>query len=371
MGVLAGAGSRAAGPDGGDGAPGGSAATAAVGEPVGAPAEEVAPLTFGFLDEPPGRLVRVAGVRLHLDCTAAPDGAGGPVVLFDAGLGGSALEWGPVRERLAGSVGTCTYDRAGYGWSDPTARPRDAAALARELGALIDAAGIERPVVLVAHSFGGFVARLLADARPDAVAALVLVDASHELQFARLEAAGGRRMLPRGRQFVISSNPAPENLPDELRRRVAAFGRMRKTYAATHGEMAAFRESADQVGRARTRRGVPFAVPVTVVRRGARLYPEDARGRAKNDGWEALQDDLAALGSPGRAVVAEGAGHHVHVDAPDVVAREVLALVRALRAGAAGTGVAGPDAAGTDAADAPHLPSLPVSPATPPGTPER
>ena len=314
-----------------------SGRTAEDADPDRAPAPS-APLSFAFLSEPPGRLVRVADARLHLDCDPGAlepgaDAPGAPVVLFDSGLGGSALEWLPVRERLVGRAPSCAYDRAGYGWSDPSARPRDAAGLARELDALLEAAGVRRPVILVAHSFGGFVARLLADARPGTVAALVLVDASHEQQFARLEAAGGRRMLPRGRQFVISTNRAPENLPEEIRRKVAAFARMRKTYSATHGEMASFRDSAAQVERARARRDAPFPVPVTVIRRGARLYPEDAPGRLKNDGWIALQEDLAALGTPGRAVVADGAGHHVHVDAPALVAREILALVEALGAG--------------------------------------
>ena len=72
-------------------------------------------------------------------------------------------------------------------------------------------------------------------------------------------------------------------------------------------------------------------MPVTVIRRGARLYPDDERGRSKNDGWIELQEDLVALGTPGRLVVAEGAGHHVHVDAPALVADEVRALVDATR----------------------------------------
>ena len=297
-----------------------------------------APLSFGFLDEMPGEHHVVAGVRLHLDCDA-PAGpadaadAGAPVVLFDAGLGGSALEWEPVRELLRPGVRTCTYDRAGYGWSDPSARSRPAGRLAAELAELLGVAGLDdAPVVIAAHSFGGFVARLLAARRPEAVAGLVLVDASHEQQFARLEAASGKLMLPRGRQFVISQKGAPERLPPDVRRRVEAFARLKKTYAATHGEMASFRDSAREVERARTASGAPFTVPVTVVRRGARLYPDDERGRPKNDGWIELQEDLASLGTPGRLVVAEGAGHHVHVDAPALVADEVRRLVDVTRA---------------------------------------
>ncbi len=300
-----------------------------------------APLSFAFLDDVPGELHEVAGMRLHLDCDA-PSAEGGepdpvaPVVLFEAGLGGSALEWGAVRERLRSDARTCAYDRAGYGWSDPTVRVRTAGRLAAELAELLAVAHLGgAPVIVVAHSFGGFVARLLATRRPDLVAGLVLVDSSHEEQFTRLEAVSGKLMLPRGRQFVISQSEVPEGLPPTVRRRVAALGRMRKTYAATHGELASFRASAVEVQRARAARNAPLDVPVTVIRRGGRLYPDDERGRPKNDGWIELQQDLAALGTPGRLVVAEGAGHHVHIDAPGLVAREVRALVAGARVAAA------------------------------------
>jgi len=61
-----------------------------------------------------GELIDVGGYRLHLNCT----GEGAPTVVLDAGLGGSSLDWALVQPELSRSTRTCSYDRAGMGWSD-------------------------------------------------------------------------------------------------------------------------------------------------------------------------------------------------------------------------------------------------------------
>lgn len=283
-----------------------------------------APLSFAFIETPPGELVSVGPLRLHLYCRG--NEAGAATVVFESGLGGSAFEWWPIADALAPRTRACTYDRAGYAWSDPSPVPRHALRLAYELDLLLDTAALGGPFVLVAHSFGGLVARLLIERRDD-IAALVLVDSSHEEQFARLERPGGRMMVPRGRQFVISRNEPPAGLPADLRRRVAAFGRMRKSYNATHGEMATFRESAGQVRDARARRGAPYDFPVTVLRRGLDLYGGRPDAAGKSVAWIGMQEDLATLGTPGRLVVAEGSGHHVHTEDPALLVVEIERLL--------------------------------------------
>ena len=72
----------------------------------------------------------------------------------------------------------CVYDRAGYGWSEPGPMPRTALQIATELHDLIDRAGIKGPSVLVAHSFGGYIARVYVSRYPDSMGAVVLVDPS-------------------------------------------------------------------------------------------------------------------------------------------------------------------------------------------------
>src|ERR1044072_6718532 len=70
--------------------------------------------------DPPGRLVDVGGFRLHSRCT----GEGSPSIVLDAALGGSSLTWSLVHPELAKLTRVCSYDRAGFGWSEAGPMPR-------------------------------------------------------------------------------------------------------------------------------------------------------------------------------------------------------------------------------------------------------
>lgn len=284
-------------------------------------AEGEEPLNFSFTLEPPGQKVSIDDFRLHVDC----QGEGDTTVLFEAGLGGSAMEWIPVQQLIALQARACIYDRAGYAWSDPSPFPSHAVELAREADLLLDRIGAKGPLVLVGHSFGGFIVRELALRRATDMVGMVLVDASHEDQLSRLEPLVGKDIMPTGRSFVVSPVQVPESLPMELQRKIKAFSRMRKTYAALHSEMQFFRESAMQVSRNRTL----VNYPVVVISRGLDLYSADELGRKKTAIWNELQADLTALSSDSTLIVASDSGHHVHTDNPALVAAAIIDILDA------------------------------------------
>jgi pimeloyl-ACP methyl ester carboxylesterase len=120
----------------------------------------------------PGRLVNIGTHRLHLRC----DGDSAPSVIFDAALGASSLSWSLVQPAVAETSRTCTYDRAGFGWSEPGPLPRTAGRVADELFELLSRAGVPAPYVLVGHSFGGLVMRLFATRHRDVVAGVILIE---------------------------------------------------------------------------------------------------------------------------------------------------------------------------------------------------
>src|SRR5437016_762463 len=62
---------------------------------------------------PPGRLVDIGGRKLHLHCT----GKGSPKVILMAGGGAFSIDWSLVQPRITEQTRTCSYDRAGLGWS--------------------------------------------------------------------------------------------------------------------------------------------------------------------------------------------------------------------------------------------------------------
>ncbi len=114
------------------------------------------------------------GRRLNLFCT----GHGSPVVVLDAGLGGPTTAWASTQPAISSFTEVCSYDRAGQGFSDPGPLPRDTSALVDDLHALLHAAGLPSPYILVGHSLAGLDAVLFADRYLPELAGMVLVDPS-------------------------------------------------------------------------------------------------------------------------------------------------------------------------------------------------
>ena len=129
------------------------------------------------LFEQPGRMVKLPqGIRLSMYCA----GAGGPTVILETGFGGGAyLAWHELQPRLARFTRTCSYDRAGYGFSElGDDLPRDTRHDVMDLHALLVASGEPGPYILVGHSDGGHIIGAFADLFPQQVAGLVFLDAS-------------------------------------------------------------------------------------------------------------------------------------------------------------------------------------------------
>lgn len=99
-----------------------------------------------------------------------------PAIILLHGLGGCAREWFEVQRHIARFAPVCVPERAGYHGSDPPTLPPTSANIAADLRALLRAAGVQPPYLLVGHSYGGVVARqVLKDALGE-VAGLLLVD---------------------------------------------------------------------------------------------------------------------------------------------------------------------------------------------------
>src|SRR5215212_8299660 len=104
---------------------------------------------------PPGEFYTVRGRQMHLVCS----GTGSPTVIIEVAASASWLGWERVQDQLSRTTRVCTYDRAGHGWSEPRSGPRDAQTIVAELHELLNAAGVQRPLVLAGHSAGGLYVR--------------------------------------------------------------------------------------------------------------------------------------------------------------------------------------------------------------------
>jgi pimeloyl-ACP methyl ester carboxylesterase len=121
----------------------------------------------------PGRLVDAGGFRLNLYCI----GNGSPTIVFDSGWEDWAPAWSTVQPEIAKWTRSCSYDRAGAGFSEPGPMPRTSRRIAGELHTALHRGGIPGPYILVGHAFGGDNVRTFADLYMDEVAGLVTDDA--------------------------------------------------------------------------------------------------------------------------------------------------------------------------------------------------
>lgn len=143
------------------------------------PALAASPISYDPQIIKPHLLDIGGGRRLSIACV----GKGSPVVVFLQGGEGSILNWRKVEKPIAAMTRVCFYDRAGFGWSDPPAGPVTGLTETDDLHALLRAAHISRPVILVGHSMGGFYATLYADRFASEVAGMVLVEPAFAGQF--------------------------------------------------------------------------------------------------------------------------------------------------------------------------------------------
>jgi pimeloyl-ACP methyl ester carboxylesterase len=112
-------------------------------------------------------------------------GTGSPTIVFEAGLGDPWEDWAPVWRQVAERSSVVLYSRSGLGRSERGPGDNSARTEMAELHRLLDSLHVERPVILVARSYGGVLSRLYISLYPRDVAGLVLVDGTHEQQVRR------------------------------------------------------------------------------------------------------------------------------------------------------------------------------------------
>ncbi|MBD0862966.1 alpha/beta hydrolase [Gordonia sp. zg691] len=135
-------------------------------------------MTPGDAGGAPGEFVTVGEHRLHV-----LDEGSGPPLLLMAALGSNWFDLDPLVARLASSWRVIRYDRPGYGLSSPVGRHHHPSLLGEveRMAAVLDARGVDEPVVVVGHSLASLYVEAFARRHPERTAGVVILDGSFVL----------------------------------------------------------------------------------------------------------------------------------------------------------------------------------------------
>lgn len=288
--------------------------------------------------KPPAELLGPAGARHHVRILGNAGLA--PTVVVEQGAGGVGALWWRVQDAVAEFAPVVTYDRLGLGWSDAAPAGRSIEQRVEELREMLELSRVPKPYVLVAHSYGGLLARQFARKHRDLTAALVLIDTLEEGAFFRPEVvkvyarfnaillviAGLQALgLPRLWTALFGRKRHEDARSDALARlslRPAMYLGMREDFRSL--------TSLPLPQRTSWPAGAFGALPLVVVTHG-QPFPKPLAAVERH--WGEGQERLAKLSSNSRLVVASNSNHMIQDDEPAVVVDAIRSAHEAAASG--------------------------------------
>lgn len=274
--------------------------------------------------DPPGKRVDAGGCRLHILCMG--EDHTGPTVVLEGGAGGYSLEWDLVQRLVSEFARVCSYDRAGYGWSDTGTVPRTGAQIADELNTLLLNAAVPPPYILVGHSLGGYFVREYARRYSHQVAGMVLIDSVHPHQWKKVglsQTATARNMKMMGwlSQVGLLRFAAWQKI-----RRLAMAAEAKAAYPAliARGILNAVVSEVESVQDEENMVGLLGDKPLCVV---TRTPQNTAFGRMLTG----FQMDFIGLSSRGSYHPARKSNHYVHLEEPALVVAAIRQVVEQVK----------------------------------------
>ncbi len=302
--------------------------------------------------KPLGKMVPLGGHRLHVYCT----GKGAPTVVVEPGFDEFSSDWALVQTAAAKFTRVCTYDRAGYAWSEPGPKPRTYDQINLDLHLALHKLGEKGPYVLVGHSFGGPVIHNYALRYRQEVAGLVFaesVGAAHRIimgkKTARIADFAQKKPIPEPHDSMLPSDkpsldgkpPSPEALkieppydklsPELQQAHVWAMAQR----ALNDAENSEREWSSEYLAQwlASEQKGSLGDLPIIVLARKEGGYGNDHDVSAEELERQrrAEHEEMAAFSSRGKLLYVDG-GHEQELEAPEAVTEAIHEIVETVRA---------------------------------------
>ena len=283
-----------------------------------------------FLTKPinlPGNYFSYVGKQVRYVCK----GSGSPYVFFETGFGSdSEVTWSGIVNALPETFTACYYDRLGHGGSDDVPPTFTTDEKAKLQASLIQHVAGDKPVILVAHSYGGIIARRTAATANINMAALVFLDSAHENQHSimrgKLDPISDSVMIWQyvnaalglsdiKRIFAQHDSPTDERLAQYY----AGFryAHVLSTYRNEKGFYTPLEAFNYDFGTLRT----------VVLSHDSEAYADTPRFSQVTDDWAEMQKSIAGLSANSEHIIVKGATHNIPGDSPEVVVAKIIETV--------------------------------------------
>lgn len=293
--------------------------------------------------KPADQMVDVNGTQMRLDCR----GSGSPTVVLEAGAQGWSTHWALVQDEVAKFTRVCSYDRAGYGWSEPVEEELSPQPAAEMLHALLENGGEKPPYLMVGHSLGGVFIRAFTAQYLDEVVGLVFVDSMHDNQSRRIppeitespEIAQTRELtltalrinqiierIGLSRAFKLY-DPAIASFPFAEKDKALLLAEMYRTgyFVAIKREVDMIIAHESQPRELKSLGDLPLIVLTRKVTAQDMMVqiPSTLQSMELAQQWADIvngnQVDLAALSTRGELIIVDDTGHNIQFDKPQAV----------------------------------------------------
>lgn len=224
-----------------------------------------------------------------------------------------------------------SYDRSGLGFSDIAKNSHSTVIVAKELGALLKAAKVQPPYIMVGHSIGGFNIRLFTEENMGNVVGMVFVDPSLEGMESMMKSPIVKIQLKllypvakyayaTGLIRILSTVNPRVMVPYATQSAVSRAGADSLRVIVTAEKEETMRSSDYDAVRKANNFG---DIPITVLTAKDTLDSAPAAA----SGWLQWSKDLAKTSSTGKQITINHSSHYIQIDQPQIVIDSILKML--------------------------------------------
>jgi pimeloyl-ACP methyl ester carboxylesterase len=232
---------------------------------------------------------------------------GNITILFESGGGMDSTEWSKLAPEIASKTGATivTYDRPGFGKSDLPETPYDMRTETKWLLDGLKKLGLEKNLILVGHSYGGWLIRLIASMYPDNISGMVFIDpfSSEFVDILGVKYLDNHPMT--GKLPFDTSKPEKLTKFQRALMRMVSDGLQRKT----------------EIMRKTT---IPGGIPVRLITCGKPFCPKPEEQMA----WRRAHEQIVSKIKGAKLIVAEQSAHMIPFEQPGIIIETIIEVIQ-------------------------------------------